>query len=470
MFEDTKLARRYRQWIWERDPRQAAPIKRRGIYGARMAHVLVRDFSEGQLTLRAMSLVYTTLLSLVPLLAVSFSVLKAFGVHNQVEPLLLNLLAPLGEQGFEISERIIEFVDNVRAGILGSLGLAFLIYTVISLIQKVERSFNYTWHVSQHRRFTQRFSDYLSVIVIGPVLMFSALGLTASISGLPWIQQLSAMEPLSWLVRETGRLVPYLLIILAFTFMYMFIPNTKVRLRSALLGAAVGGLGWQLTGWIFASLVVSSAKYTAIYSAFATLILFMIWLYLSWLVLLIGASVAFYHQHPEYIRLQGHDAPLSNRLKERLALVLAALIGRRHYQGGEPVTEERLARRLGAPMDQVTTLLQLLIQRGLVACTTDEPPAFLPARAPDTVPLGELLQAIRTAGEVRPEVERHWPHTGAVDGLLHELDMHCRQALEGRSWKDLALGNEDGAGPGDTALGAEMADVTADPERGVNQA
>lgn len=109
----------------------------------------VRDLTtDGQLNLRAMSLVYTTLLSLVPLLAISFSVLKGFGVHNQVEPFLQNLLQPLGDKGMEISDRIIEFVENVKAGVLGSLGLALLIFTVISLMQKIERAFNFAWHVN----------------------------------------------------------------------------------------------------------------------------------------------------------------------------------------------------------------------------------------------------------------------------------------------------------------------------------
>ena len=110
------------------------------------------------LTLQAMSLVYTTLLSLVPLIAVSFSVLKGFGVHNQVEPMLSSVLAPLGDKGAEITSKIIEFVENTKAGVLGSLGLVLLFYTVVSLIQKIERSFNFTWRISKPRPFAQRFS------------------------------------------------------------------------------------------------------------------------------------------------------------------------------------------------------------------------------------------------------------------------------------------------------------------------
>ena len=145
------------------------------IKALRLLYVAVREFSEGQLTLRAMGLVYTTLLSLVPLIAVSFSVLKAFGVHNQVEPFLYNFLSPLGSKGAEITRKIIGFVENIKVGVLGSIGLAMLIYTVISLIQKIEDAFNYIWKIKRPRSFARRFSDYMSVILIGPVLIFSAI-------------------------------------------------------------------------------------------------------------------------------------------------------------------------------------------------------------------------------------------------------------------------------------------------------
>ena len=167
--------------IWETDTRPLSPMTARAIRTLRVLYRVLGDVVDGQLTLRAMSLVYTTLLSLVPLLAVSFSVLKGFGVHNQIEPILLNVLAPLGERGVEITRQIIEFVENVKVGVLGSLGLGLLLFTVVSLTQKIERAFNYTWRVTEHRSFVQRFSDYISVILIGPLLIFSAIGITASI-------------------------------------------------------------------------------------------------------------------------------------------------------------------------------------------------------------------------------------------------------------------------------------------------
>jgi len=240
-----------------------------------------------------MTLVYTTILSLVPLLAIGFSVLKGFGVHEQLETALTQALLPLGDKGAEIGGRIVEFVDNVKVGVLGSVGLALLIYTVISLMQKIEGAFNFIWHVSQERPLAQRFSNYLSVILIGPVLVFSSLGVSASLQSTDLIKTLTAIEPFGSLINFAGTMLPFALVVGAFTFIYVFMPNTRVKLTSAFAGAFVAGLMWNMACVFFAKFGVSSAQYTAIYSAFAALIIFMLWLYIGWLVLLAGARAAY---------------------------------------------------------------------------------------------------------------------------------------------------------------------------------
>ncbi|HEX6259515.1 MAG TPA: YhjD/YihY/BrkB family envelope integrity protein, partial [Woeseiaceae bacterium] len=147
----------------------------------RYLYGLIRDILAGQLTLRAMSLVYTTLLSVVPLIAMSFSVLKGLGVHNDLKPFLYQGLAPLGEQGRQITDEVINLVDNVKGGLLGSVSLAFFIFTSVSMVQKVEESFNFVWHVGQPRSIARRFSEYLVVMLVGPVVVVIALGMIASI-------------------------------------------------------------------------------------------------------------------------------------------------------------------------------------------------------------------------------------------------------------------------------------------------
>src|SRR3954469_25797402 len=212
-------------------------------HGLRLVMVLARDLAFGQLTLRAMGLVYTTLLSIVPLLAISFSVLKAFGVSNQIRPVLLGFLQPLGDKGIEITSRITEFIDNINGGVLGSVGLALLLYTSVSLAQKIEEAFNFVWHVNRPRSIGERFSRYVSALLVGPLLVFSALGLTAAAANLSMVHEALQFEAIGWLASQATQLLPYALVIGAFAFLYTFMPNTKVRLPPPPSGAAGGGGG-----------------------------------------------------------------------------------------------------------------------------------------------------------------------------------------------------------------------------------
>ena len=297
----------------------------------RFVYLIFVDLADGQLNLRAMSLVFTTILSFVPLIAVSFSVLKAFDVHNQIEPVLLGLFSALGDRAPELTENVIAFVDNVKVGLLGTLGIAFLFYSVLSLLKKVEEAFNYTWRIKRARSLTERFSNYLSVLMVGPVLVFAALGLTASLLNNSVTQSMAAIEPFGTLIGFISKLIPYLLIIAAFTFVYIFVPNTKVRLIPALTGGLAAGILWQSVGWLYALVVAQSTTQTAIYASFAILFFFMMWLYVSWLILLVGSSVAFYRQYPEYLMAKSRSVVLSNRERENIALNVLVLIGENYY-------------------------------------------------------------------------------------------------------------------------------------------
>jgi len=304
----------------------------------------------------------------------------------------------------------------------------------------VERAFNFTWRVEHHRRFAQRFSDYLSVILIGPVLVFSALGATASIMSTSIVQSLSAIEPFGSLIEFGARLLPYFFIIAAFSFVYVFVPNTRVRVASALTGALVAGVLWQTVGWVFAAFVVTSTNYTAIYSGFAILILFMIWLYLAWLILLVGASIAFYHQHPEYLTSRHRVLQLSGRLRERLVLLGTALIGKAHYEGEQTPSVEVLARRLRVPSQALQDVLAPLENGGLLTTTAADRLTYVPARAPETVAVKTLLDTVRRAGEDPYLNLRRLPQHTVVEAAMSAVDDAAGQALEHLSWKELALG------------------------------
>ncbi len=399
----------------------------------RTIYAIWRDWWSGELTLRAMSLVYTTLLSLVPLLAVSFSVLKAFGVHNQIEPLLLKALEPMGSQGVIITEKMLLFVDNMKVGVLGFLGLGMLFYTVVALMQKIEAAFNYTWHVSEHRSFGQRFSYYLSTIMIGPVLIFSAIGLSATVMDSSFVQQLLTVEPLGTLVTIAAKFIPLMMIIGAFTFLYVLIPNTEVNFRSALIGAIVAGILWQSAGMLFASLVVSSAKYTAIYSALASLIFFMIWLYVGWMILLVGASVAHYHQNPERLLTKVRNLKLSKRQQRIAAFAMLKIIQSQFHRGEMGSTLNQFSKTLSLPAESLSPVLDNLYKAKLILVSEDKN-GWIPAQDFHNLSLYSILDRIDKLGESGILDIQKWQ----VPSEIMEWEAIYKKSLED-NFKDINL-------------------------------
>ena len=407
----------------------------------RYPYALIRDITRGDLTLRAMSLVYTTLLSIVPLIALSFSVLKGLGFHRELEPVLYTFLEPLGDKAYNITAKVMEFVDNVRGGVLGSIGLVFLIYTVISMVQKVEESFNFVWRVDQPRSFGRRFSEYLSMMVIGPAILVAAVGVLGSMTSSWVMQTLMQYEPFGTLIQMTGRLTPYLLVVGVFTFLYGFVPNTHVRFRAAFVGGAVAGLAWVTMGMILASFVSTTGGTMVIYAGFAVVIVGLIWLYTSWLVLLLGAQLAFYVQHPHYLRPGRGEIRLNASVRERVALSIMYLIVHDYGSSKPRWTTNSLAEHLELPGAALGPIVSALEHRGLLVIAEDD--TWLPARDPAAIALADVLDAIRheIAG---PKLTRIRDVAAAVQAA-RQAEAAMTNSLNGRTLRDLVGDDESAA-------------------------
>lgn len=399
----------------------------------RYPYALIRDVARGDLTLRAMSLIYTTLLSVVPLIALSFSVLKGLGYHRELEPVLYNFLEPLGDRAYEVTGQIMSFVDNVRSGVLGSIGLIFLLYTVISMVQKVEESFNFVWRVEQPRSFGRRFSEYLSVMVVGPAVIVAAIGLLATMTNSSIVRSLSEYEPFGSMLLLFGKLTPYLLVIGVFTFLYGFVPNTRVRLRAAVIGGVAAGIGWVTTGLVFASFVTTSGGTMVIYAGFAIVIVALIWLYISWLVLLLGAQLAFYVQNPQYLRPGRGEIQLNSSLRERVALSIMYLIVHDFGSGRPRWSTNRLAEHLDLPGAALGPIMTALEQRGLLIIAEDD--SWLPARDPSVTGLADVLDAIRNdmAG---PRLGRIRDVAPAMEAA-RKAEESLKESFKGKTVRDL---------------------------------
>src|SRR5210317_150274 len=309
-------------------------LERQGRLGRLVANLLryvyavLRDFFSGQITMRAMSLVYTTLLSIVPLLAFSFSVLKGLGIHEKLEEQMYLFLEPLGARGIEITDKVMALVYNVNGRVLGGVSLAFFLWTAISMVQKIEESLNYVWYVSESRSFARRFTEYMFVLMVGPLAIVIALGMITALQNQSIVQYLLQNELVGPLFVATSKLTPYFIVAGVFAFLYWFMPNTRVRFVPAIVGGLAGGFIWASMVIIFTTFIATASARQAVYASFAIAIVTLIWLYLNWLILLIGAQLAFYVQNPAYLKIGRQEPRLSNSVRERLALNIMLLVGR----------------------------------------------------------------------------------------------------------------------------------------------
>jgi membrane protein len=394
---------------------------------------LIRDWLGGEINIRAMSLAYTTLLSLVPLMVFSFSILKGLGARGDLRFILHEFFRPMGGAATQLTESVMQFVANMRGDLLGSIGLAFLVYTVITTIQKVEGSFNFVWRVERPRSFGRRFTEYLSVMILGPILLALAIGLMGSAEHSPLAQRLNALAPLVGILGLAAQLVPYVIVTIVFTFMYSFIPNTRVQFRAALIGGVTAGIMWALVGKAFTAVIFYSSQMVAVYTGFAIVLTTLIWVYLSWLILLFGAQLAFYLQFPQYLRHGQEAIELTGNDQEQVGLSVMCMIGRDFGAGAAHWSAGRLAAALDVPGTALAPVLARLEQAGLLLATEKE--QLVPGRSVEGILLCDILDAVRKLHTGRLLIA--WRGVTAAAGIMGEVDASIRQRLGARSLKDL---------------------------------
>lgn len=277
-------------WLWA-EPNNAFKLFFRVIYR------LVESMSKEGIRTQAQALAYTTILSIVPFLAVSFSILKSFGVYQGFIPTLNKLFDTIGMHDKQLTATLIGFVDNVQVGILGSVGFVVLFYTVVSLMSTVENAFNSIWGVGRSRKFAQRFSYYLVVVLIGPVLIFSFISLMSS----AFLSKAFQVPMPYWMTEFVTEGFSVGILTVGITLVYYFLPNTKIKIVPALMGGFIAAIAWHFMGKVFTDFIATSNKYSGIYSGFASAILFFIWMDLTWLIVLLGNRLANLLQYPQQV-------------------------------------------------------------------------------------------------------------------------------------------------------------------------
>lgn len=370
-----------------------------GVY--RWGRFVLQSFLADQCLLRASALTYTTALSIVPFLAVAFSISKGFGFQNThyIREFLLRISA--GRE--TVVAHIIDYINQTNVATLGGVGVGMLLVTVFTLLGTIEKSLNTIWGVKKSRTLDRKFADYLSVTLVSPLLIIVALSFTASLESLDFVQAILAFSVFSYVYLLLLKLLPYLMVIIALFFIYKFIPNTRIEAKACLVGALLAGILWQSLQHLFITYQIGVSKYNAIYGSFAQLPLFLLWLYVSWVVVLFGAEVGFGLLHFRTGKRESSLGTFNLEAKEKLALALMLELSNHFERDRGVLSAQLLATRLDYPIKLINELLFVLERLGYVVFTADdEQQGVVLARSPHAFSVLDFLRAFR---DYRDEAE-----------------------------------------------------------------
>jgi len=401
----TRVLRFLRHDLWRLRLGDYRPPKSFLLRTLRVIVLALRGFDEDHCWLRASALTFYSLMSMVPVVAMVFGIAKGFGLDERVQTWIYNHVQ--GEAQLDVAENVVEYahalLKSTSGGIITGIGVALLFLAVIKVLANIEKSFNHIWGVKRNRNFARRFSDYLAMIVVSPVLLVVSTGLTsladktvrAALDRFPLIQALGPVFDLSL------RLVPYPVMWLFFAFVYIFMTNTRVKFSSALLAGTVSGTLFLLVQWVYVGFQVGAAKYGAIYGSLAALPLFLVWVQWSWLVVLFGAELAFAHQNVDTYEFEPLCLNISHAHKRRLTVLMVHDIARRFIAGEPPATAAQLSHELDIPVRLVREILFELTQAHVlteVATAQEKATAYQPARDVGTLTVESVVEAWENHG------------------------------------------------------------------------
>ena len=355
--------------IWRIRSKDYPPSRSFFLRQLRVIVLAVRGFDEDKCKFRASALTYYSLLSVVPVIAMMFGIAKGFGLEKRVQTELMQNMQ--GQK--EVAEKIIGFADslleNASGGFIAGIGIAFLFWTIIKVLSNIENSFNDIWGVKTPRSIGRKFSDYLSMMLVCPFLLVMASSITVAISSQVRviIEKSPVFSALGPFILFLLKFLPYCTIWITFTFLFIFMPNTKVKLRSGLLAGIVGGTLFQLAQWVYINFQIGAAKYGAIYGSFAALPLFLLWLHISWLVILFGAELSFAHQNVETYEFEPDCLAASYSFKKLLSLLITHLLVKDFCKGEPPWDAARISHELEIPIRLVRQILFDLVESGILS-------------------------------------------------------------------------------------------------------
>lgn len=385
--------------IWSVDASKLPKYNRWLVKGIRTFVLAFRGFKEDKVNLRASALTFFSVLSVVPVAAMGFGIAKGFGFEDKLRNMLVEGMK--GQE--EVANWIINFSENMLMGVNGSaifgVGIAVLFWTVLKVLGNIENAFNHIWQVRRSRVLFRKFSDYLSILLIAPVLLI--LSSSIQVFMLEMLDKFAVHIPVLTYLKPLFNLVKYILTWLLFTFVYMVMPNTKVNFGAALLAGIIAGTTFSLLQWGYIHFQVGVSKYNSIYGGFAALPLFLIWMNWSWLIVLLGAEISFSAQNHDQYEFESDIKGLSHYSKNLIALYILHFIIKQFKKEEQPETAPGISEELKLPLRLVRHILYELIECKLIAETPSpvyKETAFLPAVDVHTLSIQSVKERLNSKG------------------------------------------------------------------------
>jgi membrane protein len=398
--------------IWVVEHEELSKTKSFFIRQVKIFILAIKGFSKDRIQLRASALTLYTLLSVVPIVSLIFAIAKGFGIESLIQQELIHSFQGQEEVLNWIIEYANNFLENTKSGYLAGIGIVILIWSVIQVLGNIESAFNRIWQIKKPRSYVRKFTDYLTVILVAPVFMVLASTLTVSISGAltRFSEAYPILEHLSFIVGA----LPFVIVWFLFAFIYMVMPNTKVHFKSAFIAGLIAGTLFQFTQWAYIYFQIGVSKYGAVYGSLAALPLFIIWMQVSWLIVLLGAEISFANQNVNLYEYESDSLLLSPRLKKILTFLVANLVVQNFKEGGEPLTSTEISRKLKIPVRLVREIVDALVNVKIFS---------------------ELILEDQKERAYQPAIDIHKITFGMIKYRLEDMGSHHIQPLKSKEYQ-----------------------------------
>lgn len=412
--EIQQLIHFFKTGIWQITRGDVSPLRYLMVNVMKKTLLAVRFFTAKRVLTKASALTYSTLLAIVPILAVVFAIARGFGYNKYIEVWFRDALSSQPQTADIIIGFVNSYLVHTKSGIFLGIGLLFMLYTVLMLVSNIEEAFNEVWQVKKSRSVFRTFTDYLAMFFVFPILIVISSGISIFLATVA--DSMPDFLMLGSAVRTLIDLTPYVLMSLMFIALYIFMPNTKVKLSSVIVPGILAGIAMQGLQFVYIHSQIFLSSYNAIYGSFAALPLFMLWMQISWTICLFGAELCYTNQNLDYYDYDANAGEISHRYRLMLCALLMSRICKRFAEGRKPYSVLELRKETNIPIRFVNDLLYELIDANLlIEVTSDEKgeeSRFMPSEDLSNLTLGTMIDRLEARGRWKIDLD--------VSGLLSQ--------------------------------------------------